>query len=72
MLDRSLELVVIVAIFLGLSSIAVGLRCFVLLYLTRCFGMDDVFSVVSLVCLPLTGIFPICLHGEIRNWENLI
>jgi hypothetical protein len=74
MLDRSLELVVIVAIFLGLSSIAVGLRCFVLLYLTRCFGMDDVFSVVSLVFFILSSvsIFIIAGIGAFEHvWTNI-
>jgi hypothetical protein len=65
MLDRGLELVVIVALFLGLSSITVGLRYFVQLCLTHCFGMDDTLSVVSLVCLPLTSCF-----FPLSSWGN--
>lgn len=65
MLDRGLQLLVIVAIFLGLSLITVGLRCFVHLYLIRCSGMDDALSVVSLVCLPLPSFLsPLTFMGN--------
>jgi hypothetical protein len=46
---RSLSVFVVTAIFLGLSFIAVCLRCFVRIKLVKAFGWDDGLMVFAMV-----------------------
>ncbi|KAF9893174.1 hypothetical protein FE257_012589 [Aspergillus nanangensis] len=60
---RSLSIFVVTVIFLGLSFIAVCLRCFVRLRLVRAFGWDDalmVFAMVLNILFALCGITGAC------------
>jgi cation-transporting ATPase 13A1 len=46
---RSTAIFVVTIIFLGISFIAVCLRCFVRLWVVRTFGWDDVMMVLAMV-----------------------
>jgi hypothetical protein len=46
---RSTTIFVVTTIFLGISFIAVCLRCFVRLWLVRAFGWDDAMMVFAMV-----------------------
>lgn len=46
---RSLSIFVVTTIFLGLSFIAVCLRCFVRIKLVKAFGWDDGLMVLAMV-----------------------
>lgn len=48
--DRSASIFVVTIVFLGLSFIAVCLRCFVRLRLVKAFGWDDALMVFAMVC----------------------
>lgn len=50
---RSLAIFVTSAVMVGLSVIAVLLRCFVRLYIVRAFGWDDGLMAIALVSLIL-------------------
>lgn len=47
--DRGPELAVIVAVFLGLSSITVALRCYVRAHILRAFQVEDWLAVATMV-----------------------
>lgn len=51
---RSLSIFVVTTIFLGLSFIAVCLRCFVRIKLVKAFGWDDGLMVFAMVNNDLT------------------
>lgn len=46
---RSLSIFIVTTIFLGISFIAVCLRCFVRLKIVKAFGWDDALMVFALV-----------------------
>ncbi|KAI1646328.1 uncharacterized protein F4817DRAFT_144780 [Daldinia loculata] len=48
--DRGPELAVIVAVFLGLSSITVALRCYVRAHILRAFQVEDWLAVATMLC----------------------
>ncbi|KAE8329756.1 hypothetical protein BDV39DRAFT_191059 [Aspergillus sergii] len=48
--NNSNVLIIVTAVFLGTSLVAVGLRCFVRLRLVRAFGHDDALMVMAMVC----------------------
>ncbi|CAI7624995.1 unnamed protein product [Penicillium glandicola] len=48
---RSKSIFIVTTIFLGISFIAVCLRCFVRLRLVKAFGWDDGFMVCAMVCM---------------------
>lgn len=48
---RSQSIFIITTIFLGISFIAVCLRCFVRIRLVKAFGWDDTFMVCAMVCM---------------------
>ncbi|RDW93694.1 uncharacterized protein DSM5745_01016 [Aspergillus mulundensis] len=54
--DRSLAIVVVTAVMLGVAVIAVILRCFVRLYMLRAFGWDDGLMVAALVVFLAFGL----------------
>lgn len=58
--DHSLAIFVVTAVMIGLSIIAVLMRCFVRLYLVRAFGWDDALMLVALVCL--SPLWATCLY----------
>lgn len=47
---RSESIFIVTVVFLGISFIAVCLRCFVRLRLVRAFGWDDALMVFAMVC----------------------
>lgn len=47
---RSTTIFVVTTVFLGISFIAVCLRCFVRLWIVRAFGWDDALMVFAMVC----------------------
>lgn len=47
---RSESIFIVTVIFLGISFLAVCLRCFVRLRLVRAFGWDDTLMVFAMVC----------------------
>lgn len=53
LVGRSLAIFVTAAVMVGLSIIAVLMRCFVRLYVVRAFGWDDGLMVIALVGLIL-------------------
>lgn len=48
--NNSNALIIVTAVFLGTSLVAVGLRCFVRLSIVRAFGHDDALMVMAMVC----------------------
>ncbi|KAL4914765.1 hypothetical protein BDW62DRAFT_204272 [Aspergillus aurantiobrunneus] len=62
LVDRSLAIFVVAAVMVGLSIVAVLMRCFVRLYIVRAFGWDDglmaLFIALSVFCMlgPVYGI----------------
>jgi hypothetical protein len=55
--DRSASIFIVTVVFLGLSFIAVCLRCFVRLKLVKAFGWDDTIMVVA---MALNILFALC------------
>lgn len=47
---RSQSIFIVTTVFLGISFIAVCLRCFVRIRLVKAFGWDDAFMVCAMVC----------------------
>jgi hypothetical protein len=47
---RSESIFIVTTTFLGISFIAVCLRCFVRLKIVKAFGWDDTFMVFAMVC----------------------
>ncbi|KAI1661720.1 hypothetical protein F4813DRAFT_171064 [Daldinia decipiens] len=48
--DRGPQLAIIVAVFLGLSSITVALRCYVRAHILRAFRVEDWLAVATMLC----------------------
>lgn len=47
--NNSNALIIVTAVFLGTSLVAVGLRCFVRLSIVRAFGHDDALMVMAML-----------------------
>lgn len=60
---RSQSIFIVTTVFLGISFIAVCLRCFVRLRLVKAFGWDDTFMVCAMVCM-------IVLMPKPQAWTN--
>lgn len=56
---RSEAIFIVTIIFLGLSFVAVCLRCFVRLKLVKAFGWDDALMVFAMVCSGSNGLYSI-------------
>ncbi|EAW09939.1 putative integral membrane protein [Aspergillus clavatus NRRL 1] len=72
--DRSASIFVVTIVFLGLSFIAVCLRCFVRLRLVKAFGWDDALMVFAM-CLNI--LFALCgiigsVYGMGRKFEHIL
>jgi hypothetical protein len=48
--DRQVELLSVLIVFVALSWITVALRCYGRIYISKVFGSDDVFIIITLVC----------------------
>ncbi|KAH1406794.1 hypothetical protein KXW28_000309 [Aspergillus fumigatus] len=71
--DRSASIFIVTLVFLGLSFIAVCLRCFVRLKLVKAFGWDDTIMVAA---MALNILFALCgitgsLYGMGRKLEHV-
>lgn len=73
MVDGKSETILITtAFFVALSFIAVCLRCFVRLRITKAFGWDDrlmVFAMVSRIYIPIAGMESYHLQSDI--WKEV-
>lgn len=47
--NKAVSIIAVTAVFLGISLVAVSLRCFVRLRLVKAFGWDDTVMVLAMV-----------------------
>lgn len=48
--DRGESIIAVTSVFLGISLVAVSLRCYVRLRIVKAFGWDDRIMVLAMVC----------------------
>ncbi|KAL3478853.1 hypothetical protein BJX99DRAFT_256060 [Aspergillus californicus] len=65
LVGRSLAIFVVAAVMVGLSIVAVLLRCFVRLFLVRAFGWDDSLMVIALVLFM--ALSSLCMVGPVAG-----
>lgn len=53
--SRQSEGIALVAVLLTITWVIVGLRVYVRLCLSKCFGLDDVFLIFALVCTSMVA-----------------
>ncbi|PQE28739.1 integral membrane family protein [Rutstroemia sp. NJR-2017a WRK4] len=77
--DRQVELLSVLIVFVALSWITVALRCYGRIYISKVFGSDDVFIIITLLAfsatagLGMAGIhFGIGRHNAELTLDNLI
>ncbi|KAL4931462.1 uncharacterized protein BDV17DRAFT_289002 [Aspergillus undulatus] len=62
LVDRSLAIFVVSAVMVGLSIIAVSMRCFVRLHIVRAFGWDDALMLMALALFM--ALSALCMMGS--------
>lgn len=60
--DRGPEIAAVGVAFLTLSWVAVSLRCYVRIFVTKSFGTDDWLSITALVTTSMICILQVILH----------
>lgn len=66
------ELVVVAAVFLSFTTVAVLLRCYTRLFITKFFKLDDWLMLTAQVCLPISLhhsyllTLTDCIHDNLR------